>query len=371
VGYDKRTKRLIGTFGPGGFRKPDEPPPDQFQGELAHYSRDYESSVGPYLAFPDGVYMTNFRQCTLKALFVPAAGETVLWANRWQDEGQKRSLAVVGTDRSIHVLQETGSPVLAVPRAYEWPTYQVRSVGRLEEPERYWVWYEPAWYLPLKDLETMPAYVVTCHRAGREVAPRQELPPLAGFTHGIQPRAPLVQQPSGARAWFGLLTSPAEAGILLGTTRRLEDGVRANQGAEVPLALWVLQITTQHFIPGVRWYAPTRPELVFWFALLMVLAAAVCGLACWLLARRCAVSRAQRIGWTLCGLLFGLVGLLLMLALHEWPARVRCPGCRKLRVVTRATCEHCGAIHAAPALDGTEIFEPSATDPRPLLVGHF
>jgi hypothetical protein len=46
-----------------------------------------------------------------------------------------------------------------------------------------------------------------------------------------------------------------------------------------------------------------------------------------------------------------------MLVLQEWPARVSCPACRKLRVVTREACEHCGAPHAAPAPDGTEIFE--------------
>ena len=59
----------------------------------------------------------------------------------------------------------------------------------------------------------------------------------------------------------------------------------------------------------------------------------------------------------LLGLVFGWVGLVLMLVLQEWPARVSCPECRKLRVVTRVVCEHCGALHAPPAADGTEIFE--------------
>jgi ribosomal protein S27E len=48
-----------------------------------------------------------------------------------------------------------------------------------------------------------------------------------------------------------------------------------------------------------------------------------------------------------------------MLVVHEWPARVPCPGCRKLRVVTRDRCEYCGAVHASPAFDGTEIIEPA------------
>jgi hypothetical protein len=57
------------------------------------------------------------------------------------------------------------------------------------------------------------------------------------------------------------------------------------------------------------------------------------------------------------GFLFGWVGLLLMLVLQEWPARIACPKCRKLRLVTRESCEHCGVLHAIPTPDGTEIFE--------------
>jgi hypothetical protein len=59
----------------------------------------------------------------------------------------------------------------------------------------------------------------------------------------------------------------------------------------------------------------------------------------------------------LCGLVFGPIGVLLMLALREWPARIACPGCHKPRVATRNTCEHCGAPHARPRTDGTEIFQ--------------
>jgi hypothetical protein len=60
------------------------------------------------------------------------------------------------------------------------------------------------------------------------------------------------------------------------------------------------------------------------------------------------------------GFFFGWVGLVLMLVLQEWPARIACPKCHKLRVITRVQCEHCGALPAVPAPDGTEIFE-SAT----------
>jgi hypothetical protein len=81
------------------------------------------------------------------------------------------------------------------------------------------------------------------------------------------------------------------------------------------------------------------------------------------------LSRRGCLGWSLCGLLFGWAGLVLLLALQEWPARVACPKCHKPRVVARDTCEHCGAPHAAPAPDGTEIFEEVGAAPHAALAG--
>src|SRR5262249_13187407 len=122
LGYDKQSKRMLGSYGPDGFLPPDEPshpsPPvgekgrsegARFQGDLDSISRMYFSRAGPYLAFPGGVYTVNFRKRTVHILFTPAAGETVLWASRWVDEAKKLSVAFVGTDHSIHVLDEAGS----------------------------------------------------------------------------------------------------------------------------------------------------------------------------------------------------------------------------------------------------------------------
>ena len=124
----------------------------------------------------------------------------------------------------------------------------------------------------------------------------------------------------------------------------------------------------QYYIPGTSTLATvlspaTQPPsgLIPGYIALILLSAAASALGCFQLARRYAFSRARRIGWALVGFFFGWVGLVLMLVLQEWPARIACPKCRKLRVVTRDTCEHCGAPHAAPALDGTEIFESAAT----------
>src|SRR5262249_7603403 len=152
-------------------------------------------------------------------------------------------------------------------------------------------------------------------------------------------------------------------------TQHLFSDFRSSQGTEMWLLLQFLVQTTTFFIPGAGWNMRIDGGLVFGFTALMLLSAAVCGLACFLLARRHAFSRAPRRGWLLCGLLFGLTGLLLMLALQEWPARIPCPSCRQPRRVDRDHCEHCGAAPTLPTPDGTEIFEHTAAARPGVLAG--
>lgn len=78
--------------------------------------------------------------------------------------------------------------------------------------------------------------------------------------------------------------------------------------------------------------------------------------ACFFLTRRNAMSTPQIVGWTFFGALGGVWALLMLLMLHEWPARLACPACGRKRIVTRQICEHCGAPQPPPVADGTEIF---------------
>jgi hypothetical protein len=367
LGYDRQSNRLVGSFGPEGFAAPGEPVRERFTGPLYHGTNFPKAFTPAYLAFPGGVYWVDFRKRTIQTLFTPAAGETILWADRWKLEKQNTSLAFVGTDRAVHVLDEAGVRLASAPVPADLENHQVGSFGLLDNPRRYWVWCAPKWYLGLDVLETLPAYVVEYDAQGREVA-RREVPPRPGGARATGPREP-YNEPSYTPALAGLVTPPAEAAVLAGTTWYLLSDVRENQGRETPPLLGFLLFTTQFFIPGVRWYAAAHAGLVFGFASLMALTAVACALICFLLARRHAFSRSRCVGWALLGLSFGWVGLALMLALQEWPARVVCPKCRKPRVVTRDMCEHCGALHAAPAADGTEIFEPADSTPQAALAG--
>jgi hypothetical protein len=365
VGYDVQSHRLIGRFGPDGYTPPDRQPNQRFQGPLYHLSNFPKASAFDYLAFPTCVYRVDFHKRTIQPYFVPPPGETVLWASRWEDEKKSLALAFVGTSQSFHVVNEAGEQVISAPLAFDPGNYRIRGIGRLEEPERYWVWFEPQWFLDLETLERMSAYLVEYDAAGREIA-RRAVPARPEDARRHDPRM-LAFEPSSNLALSGLVTSPVEFVALTETKRNLSADVRGNGGMEMSLLLPVLFYPTQFYLPSVGYLPRTPAGLTLGFSILMGVSAVLCALICFLLARRSAFSRSRCIGWTVVGLSFGLSGLLLMLASQEWPAQVTCPKCGKLRVVMHDLCEHCGALHALPAADGTEIFEETKDAPRPAL----
>jgi hypothetical protein len=355
-GYDGLSKRLIGSCGPDGFVPAGRGPRERFRGEAYHATFLYESGTAYFLSVPDGVYALDFARHTIRTLFTPPQGQTVLAAVRWKDDREKWSRAVVLTDQSVHVLDEAGAPLLSAPLAYDRQDYGRVRVAQLEAPRRFAVWYEPSWYLWPEAGKTMPSYLVEYDAAGREVARRTVPPrPLNAAAPGL--------------ALFGLATPPAEAAVVAGATRESVAAARQTQGLEVQPVAFFVAVPTQLFIPGAGPDVAASGGAVVAYWALILLSALGCAAVCFLLARRHSFSRAGRLGWGLCGLVFGPAGLFLMLAVQQWPARVTCPACRRPRVVTRDTCEHCGASQALPTPDGTEIFEPDEATPHVALAG--
>jgi hypothetical protein len=78
----------------------------------------------------------------------------------------------------------------------------------------------------------------------------------------------------------------------------------------------------------------------------------------WWLGSRYHFSLTAQAGWAVFHVLFGVPGLLAFLSVQEWPAREACAKCKRLRLVDRAQCEHCGAEWAPPQKTGTEVFAP-------------
>jgi hypothetical protein len=232
--------------------------------------------------------------------------------------------------------------------------YGVVRVAELDKARRWVVRYEPSWFLGSELGNVTPAQLVEYDSAGHEIA-RRPLPPTPVF------------EPSRAQALVGLVTPPIEAVLLTWATEHSFAFARQNGGKDVQPLLFFLMLPGQYANPlSVAGVAADRNTVLAYRGLIL-LSALACALTCFWVARRYSFSRTGRLGWSLCGLLFGPAGLLLMLALQEWPARIACPNCRKLRVVTREACEHCGAGHALPAPDGTEIFEENVALLQPVL----
>jgi hypothetical protein len=367
VGYDKESKRLLGSFGPDGFVSPDRRPSASFEGDPSSVAFFYKASARNPLAFPNGVYTVDFHKGEVRTLFVPAAGETVEWASRRQDEKDNWAHFFVGTDKAAYALEMDGSVAFSAPLAYPPGDYRVWSMGRLENPRRYWIWYAARWHSPLEALEKLPELCVVMYdSAGREIAPRQIAQARPGVARDT-PIGSVVVEPSLIQAFSGAITSPAEAGVLIAGTRYLESQARSGGGSRMPLPLQFLYYTTQAFIPGVRWDGHAHAGLVLGFGSLTLLVSVGCALTCFFFPRRYAVSWGWRVGWGFVGFVFGWAGTLVMLTLQEWPARVRCAKCGRLRVVTRDLCEHCGARHAIPEPDGTEIIEQTTEIPQPVI----
>lgn len=355
VGYDSR-KRRIGSIGPDGFALAGEPATERFEGKLLYSCLPHIVRPAYYLAFPRRVYAVDIGRREVKTLFIPAANETVLWAESWRDHRDEESLAFICTDRSVYAVDEAGQTVLSAPLAYDPAIYGSARFRRLDNPRRYSVWYSPSQQASIAAEQSLPEHFLEYDADGNKTG------------HQTVPALPIYRV-SRFQTCFGLIGSPAELAVLLATTRESLFARATSRGGEINPLSWYLVRYILTFLPHVvELDQGAQSGEVLSYGALVLLSAVVCAAACFLLARRFAFSHARSIGWTLVGLLFGPVGLLLMLALHEWPARIACHGCGKRRLVDRDRCEHCGAPQAPPAADGTEIFEPAA-DQLPVKVG--
>jgi hypothetical protein len=351
VGYDRFYHQQIGSFGPDGFTPAGRETREPFSGVLRYRSNRWYTGKLEYLTFSDGVYSVDYARRTIRQFFTPAAGETVRFGRSCGDPlNREWKRILVSTDQSLHFLKGDGTPVVSVRRLYDPPKYEyLVFLGKLENPDRYFVWYRSMVAGSLvepEEFKAAPFHLYGYDPAGREVS------------HRRYPQVPYVPA-SYAKALFGLFTPMIEAASLVGVSRYLRSEARSQGSTRQPVLLTYLD-NTRYYIPGTSRFEETPSGLIPGYIALMLLSAAASVLACLLLARRYAFSRWNRMGWALIAFVCGWVGLVLMLALQEWPARIACPKCRGLRVVTRDTCEHCGALHVAPGRDGTEIFESAS-----------
>jgi hypothetical protein len=364
LGYDTILHQSLGSFSPSGFAEPEQ----DALGHTSPFPEGFKYRCNPrrgleveFLTFAYSIYYVNFARRTIHAFFTPPPGESVVFISRWKDHlDQERTGLVVSTEHSFHFLRKDGRPVVSVPRLLDSQKYRTVLAGPLGNgtpPDRYLIWYQSMmpWTTALEpeQYRNLPGYLHEYDVAGQEQSQR-EIP------------APPYAETAYAQAFFGLVMPMTEVATLVETSTQLRARERSNGSIQKSMLLFFLE-DIKFCIPGTAPDKTSPSGLILAYIAFMLLSATACTLACFLLARRYGFSRARRIGWAVIGFLFGWIGLVMMLAIQEWPARLACPRCRKLRVVTHAHCEHCGALHAKPAPDGTEIFESPITVPETAL----
>jgi hypothetical protein len=295
TGYGLRTRRIVGDL-------------NATEPYLYHPPSNNNTPPPNILPTAKSVYQVDFTNRTVRPLFTLTNDESIAG---FSDEIYAPGMAtnwLVATHKTVYLLDIQGKPILSVPYGpnyAEYPSVVLHYLGPTNKPpERFAVWFQP-------DYET--------NRAANWKLPIQ-----------IQ--------------WVGI--TPTETDITslsaLGPPEYIWSWEHKIGFALVPPIESLM--SKEQASAGCYWSR--------------IFVAVLCATIAWLIGRRYNFAIITQTGWAIFILLTGIPGLLAFLCVQEWPARVVCPHCKKLRAVDRESCVHCGAPFPPPEKNGTEIFVP-------------
>jgi hypothetical protein len=328
AGYDVATRRFIGSLGPDGFAQTVSGDGSRFR--FGDDRNGFAPASRRIINTADTVYALDLEHRATRAIFTltnessgatmlsattNAANETIGGIAEVSLNSYDWDYTIVVTRGYIRLLTPDGKVLWRAAYKPGYPDYNWIQVAFLDSRNQFALWLSPSRYAQEKAGGKLPTQVVWLDRE-QGVLKNTDLPEL--FHNG--------RQFAREQKLIGLSISPALAVMfpLFNEQPRLED---------IP---WVLM----------------RYSLA---------AALVCLPIGWWLGLRYSLSLPARLGWAAFYLVFGIPGLLTFLSVQEWPARETCPNCKKLRVVDREKCPHCGADFAPTEKNGTEVFESLPT----------
>jgi hypothetical protein len=318
-GFDLHSRRLTGTIGPTGFSP--------------GFPRSSERFEKPWALVPGflgelhtatTLYFVDVQDRTVKAVFKTTTDDPILGTgsggvarsgNRvfrtYTAVLTRRSLQMIGPDDKM--IPPDDKMIWRVPFELPRREYTDITISVLGTNGQFAVLLGPSNEAETRNPGTFPIYV-TWFNGDQTILKQTQLPPLSSA------KGNALKDQSASVVAFMSVVPPA--GIVL------------------------FFILIQQAIP---W-----PLLLISSAIaaLIIVPFGVC------VAHRYRFSIRAQIAWAIFHFISGLPGFLAFLAVHDWPARERCPNCNKLRVVNRYQCEHCSADFPPPSRDGTEIFEP-------------
>jgi hypothetical protein len=326
VGYDKTTRQFIGSLGPDGFSK-------DLSGTRFRFDRqpnNYEAVQERIINDAQTVYEPDLEHRTIKTLFTAtnencaaamlathASRTTIGAAREVQLNGFDWDYTIVVTRCFVRLLTPDGKVVWQADYKPAYPDYSQVQLFCLEPTNQFALWIGPSWRAQEKAGGKLPTRVIWLDRDG-SVLKNADLPELSDHPRKYSREDKLI-------------------------------------GMSAPPAFLVMP---SFFDADAGPWPATIPWVLLWFSLA---AALVCIPIGWWLGRRYQFSLKAHLAWAVFYLLWGIPGLLTLLCVQEWPAREACPNCKKLRVVDREKCPHCGADFAPPEKNGTEVFESLTT----------
>ena len=306
VAYDLATRRCIGSLGPDGFAR-------NLSGSGERFNSPTTTRT---LRTATSVYRIDLQNRTATALFTATNGDAILGlVDRRLSNGHDWDHTVVVTKKAVCLLTPEGKVVWNT--SYEWPANTDElKVYVLDQPGQFALWIFPSYHSNKLAGWTLPTHVSWID-SERGVVNRTDLPCLYKPTEPYPLRARLMSTLMPPALWvsipmFNEVDSPVD----------------------LPWTLVFISLAAA----AVLWVPPG-----------------------WWLTRRYHFTLGTQLGWAVFLWFCGLPGFLAFLSVQEWPARESCPNCRKLRVINRQHCEHCGAPFAPPQPTGTEIFAPLET----------
>jgi hypothetical protein len=314
AGYDIATRRFIGSVGPNGFANDLSGDGDRFN--TPDQDR-YPSVSSRTLQTATAIYQADLQNRATKTLFTTEKDETILGATDVFQNGNDWDYTVVVTKRFVHLLTPDGKVVWKTPYEPAYPDYNRVRISFLEAPGQSALWFAPSLSANRKADWKLPTRVIWLAR-DQGVLKSTALPGL---------NLPKGEFPNRAAMKISPLLPPA-----FWTVVYLDLDLNVNE-------IW----------PAYWWILPL---------ISLAVAALVWVPAGWWLGRRYSLTLQAKLVWAVFHLLCGIPGFLAFLGIQEWPAREACPNCKKLRVVDREKCEHCGADFPPPERNGTEVFEP-------------
>lgn len=322
LGYRHMDNKFVGYLGPDGFSPPDKSGSARFASPL--YTDIWNND--DILRFSDAIYRVDVNAQRIILIAQGRPGEIRsachLHSRDYNIASTHPDLDTVAlvVNHQIEVFSSTGELKFTTPLQFDAPNYPSLQVTSAPESRHYFFMYSAHYRDNMNPSTRPPDYVGEVSSTG-QVLRRYTLPPL-------------LDTNNRNIAW-------TDYTLALGVPPLLLAGI----------ALYNLIPSAEHLESG-----PLAWPL---FIVVAVITALLCAAIAWRIGRRCGFNQRGQWAWNLGVFGLGAFGLLLLLAIKEWPARQTCPHCGQQRLVNHEHCEHCGAEFPQPAPDGTEIFEPA------------